>query len=55
MVVILLNIYLRTVDLSSMQVSRAKSLNQLDCLVHRKIYFWNKIPNHIKNNNSVKN
>ena len=31
-----------------------KSTNQLDVFANRVIYFWNKLPNQIKNSNKIK-
>ena len=49
------NISLLTGNLLSREISKTKSVNKLDFFVSRMIYFWNKWPNQIKNNNSVKN
>ena len=35
-------------NLLSRQISKTKSINQLDFFTNRVIYFWNKLPNHIK-------
>ena len=51
---IFLNISPQTGNLQSRQISKTKSINQLDFFANRAIYFWNKLPNQIKNSNSVK-
>ena len=36
-------------------INRFPKIKQLDFFSKRVIYFWNKLPNPIKNSNSVKN
>ena len=45
----------QTWNLLTRQISKIKSTNQLDFFANRVIYFWNKLPNQIKNSNSVEN
>ena len=42
-------------NLLSKQISKTKSINQLDFLANRVICFWNKLTNQINNSNSTKN
>ena len=51
---IFFNISLRTGNLLSRQIFTSKSTNQLDFFANKLIYFKNKLPNQIKNRNSVK-
>ena len=41
------------VNLLSGQISQIKFINQLDSFIDKIMYFWNKLPNQIKNSNSV--
>ena len=41
-------------NLVSRQISNTKSSNQLAFFVNKVKYFWNKLPNQIKNSNSFK-
>ena len=50
-----LDISPQTGNLLSMQISKTKSINQLDFFANRVKYFWNKLPNQIKNSDSVEN
>ena len=50
-----LNIFPCTGNLLLRQISISKSINQLDFFVNRVIYFRNKLPNQIKNSNSIQN
>ena len=52
---IFLNISPQTGNSLSRQIWKNKSTNQLDFLAISVIYFWNKLPNQIKNSNTVEN
>ena len=45
----------QNVILPSRQILKAKSTNQLDFFDNRVKYFWNKLPNQIKNSNRIEN
>ena len=49
------NISPQTENLLSRQISKIKSTNQVNFFANRVIYFWNKLPNQMKNRYSVKN
>ena len=49
------NISPRTGNFLSRQISKTKSTNQLDFLANKVKYFWNKLPNQIKNSKNVEN
>ena len=49
------NISPQTGNLLSRQIPKIKSTNKLDLFANRVMYFWNKLPNQIKNCNSVEN
>ena len=42
-------------NLLSRQILKTKSINCLHIFAYKIIYFWNKLPNQIKNSTSVKN
>ena len=49
------NIPTWTVNLLSRQISKIKSIDQLEFFANKVIYFWNKLPNQIKDSNSEEN
>ena len=53
MVDIFFNISPQTGNLLSRQISKTVSMKQLDFFANRRIYFWNRLANQIKNSNSV--
>ena len=44
----------RTSNLQSTQISKSKSLNHLHIMILIKLYFWNKLPNQMKNRDKAK-
>ena len=53
MVDIFFNFSPRTGNLRWKQISKTKCTNKLNCLVLIFVYFWNKLPNQIKNRNRI--
>ena len=47
------NISPRIGNLLSRQISKTKSIKQMNIFANKIIYFWNKLPNQIKNRNTV--